>query len=52
MGYSTQTQALSHFYDDYGLEGEGTDEELSQSDDGTMSEGTEGSEGSSSEDEL
>ena len=32
VGYSVQTQPLTHFYDDYGLKGE-DDEEMEEEDD-------------------
>jgi len=49
MGYKTQVQPLSHFHDDYGLQGpnDGTEEEEDEDESGS----DEGSEGGSNSDE-
>jgi hypothetical protein len=47
MGYKTQVQTLTHFYDDYGLEG--GEDDGGEDDDDDMSEDDD--EGSGSEDD-
>jgi len=51
MGYKTQVQPLSHFHDDYGLEGpdDGGEEE---EDEFTDEEGASSAEGSSGDEEM